>query len=307
IDGVSSPRCDYATVVGTLEFAPGESTRTIHIPLVDDAFSEGTETFTITLLDPAGASLGATSSATIAITDNDATPATGNPSDGVAFFVRQHYIDFLGREPEPAGFAAWQNILNNCAAGDTGCDRVAVSSAFFRSPEFQDRGYSVFRFYSATLGRNPSYSEFMPDLAKVSGYLSDAQLETNKVTFVQEFMARTEFADRYGSLSNESFVNALLQTAGLPNHPLRGAWIDLLNNGTATRAQVLRALVESKEVYDRFYNQAFVVMQYFGYLRRDPDIHYLEWIDTMNQNGGDYRTMVNGFVNSVEYRNRFSQ
>ena len=72
-----------------------------------------------------------------------------------------------------------------------------------------------------------------------------------------------------------------------------------------TRAQVLRALAESAEVYQKFYNQSFVVMQYFGYLRRDPDILYLEWIKTMNQNGGDYRTMINGFMNSSEYFLRF--
>lgn len=104
---------------------------------------------------------------------------------------------------------------------------------------------------------------------------------------------------------NAAYVNAPLQTAGLPNHPLRQPWIDVLNNGTATRAQVLRAFTESLEVYQKFYNESFVVMQYFGYLRRDPDILYLQWIDTMNKNGGDYRAMINGFMNSSEYYLRF--
>lgn len=72
-----------------------------------------------------------------------------------------------------------------------------------------------------------------------------------------------------------------------------------------TRGQVLRALIESTEVQQKYYNEAFVVMQYFGYLRRDPDILYLQWIQTLNQNGGDYRTMINGFLNSLEYRRRF--
>ena len=65
-------------------------------------------------------------------------------------------------------------------------------------------------------------------------------------------------------------------------------------------------VAESQEVGSKFYNKAFVAMQYFGYLRRDPDILYLNWIDTLNQTG-DYRTMVNGFVNSIEYRQRFNQ
>jgi hypothetical protein len=140
----------------------------------------------------------------------------------------------------------------------------------------------------------------------VSGFLSPEQLEANKVAFVQEFMARTEFRNKYDQLSTPTaYVDGLLQTAGLQNHPLRDTWITLLTNGTATRAEVLRALAESLEVYNKFYNESFVVMQYFGYLRRDPDSLYLEWIQMMNSNGGDYRVMINGFVNSSEYFLRF--
>ena len=71
------------------------------------------------------------------------------------------------------------------------------------------------------------------------------------------------------------------------------------------RRALLRAFTESREVYDRFYNQVFVVMQYFGYLRRDPDASYLDWIRIMNSNGGDYRGMISGFMNSNEYVLRF--
>jgi Domain of unknown function (DUF4214) len=253
-----------------------------------------------------GASLGPTSNATVNITDNDAQTG-GTPIVDSTFFVRQQYIDFLGREPDAAGLAGWLDVLNNCGTKyPTPCDRIEVSAGFFRSPEFQSRGYFIFRFYPVALGRNPSYAEFMPDLAKVSGFLSDAQLEANKVAFVQEFMARTEFRKKYDSLTTPtSYVDGLLQTAGLPNHPSRLTWIASLTNGTATRAEVLRALVESTDVYNKFYNQSFVVMQYFGYLRRDPDILYLNWIQTMNTNGGDYRTMINGFMNSSEYFLRF--
>ena len=67
----------------------------------------------------------------------------------------------------------------------------------------------------------------------------------------------------------------------------------------------MRQLVESSEVFNKYFNEAFVIMQYFGYLRRSADISYLQWIQTMNSNGGDYRTMINGFLNSAEYRQRF--
>jgi hypothetical protein len=86
----------------------------------------------------------------------------------------------------------------------------------------------------------------------------------------------------------------------------RDALVLALQNGQKTRAEILRMVAESQEVGSKFYNKAFVVMQYFGYLRRDPDILYLNWIDTLNQTG-DYRTMVNGFLNSIEYRQRFNQ
>jgi hypothetical protein len=46
------------------------------------------------------------------------------------------------------------------------------------------------------------------------------------------------------------------------------------------------------------------VMEYFGYLRRQPDAFYLDWIIVLDQSN-DPRGMVTGFVNSLEYRNRF--
>jgi hypothetical protein len=87
----------------------------------------------------------------------------------------------------------------------------------------------------------------------------------------------------------------------------RQALVDGLNAGTLTRAQVLRQIAESGEVYQKYYNQAFVVMEYFGYLRRDPDALYPNWIQVLDANPADSRHMVEGFVNSTEYRNRFLQ
>jgi hypothetical protein len=305
ITGIASARCDYTVSVGKLSFAAGEQSKTVNISIVDDSYAEGTETFTFALSNPTGGGLGANGTATVTITDNEVANGV-NPIDGVDFFIRQHYLDFLSREPDSVGFQGWRNTLNNCPAGNTTCDRIEVSSGFYRSEEFQKRGYFIDRFYSAALGRIPLYSEFIPDFSQVSGFLSLEQLEERKAAYVSEFMARTELKNRYDSLTAPAaYVDALLQTAGLPNHPTRGAWIAGLTNGTMTRAQVLRQLVESSEVYQKFFNEAFVVMQYFGYLRRDPDIKYLEWIQTLNQNGGNYRMMIDGFLNSNEYRKRF--
>jgi uncharacterized repeat protein (TIGR01451 family) len=312
VNGIASSRCDYATTIGTLRFAAGENSKTIFIPVVDDAWTEGTETFTLTLNSPSGATMGANASAVITLSDNDANSNGSNPVDQTPFFVRQQYVDFLGREPDSIGLQGWQNVLNNCPpsgkdANGNFCDRVEVSAGFFRSKEFQERGYFIYKFYSA-VGRIPLYPEFMPDLAKVSGFLSDQQLEANKDAFVQEFMARPDYQNKYGSITDPTaYVNALLSTVGLPNHPSRVGWIAGLTNNTLTKAKVFRELTESSEMQTRYYTEAFVIMQYFGYLRRSADASYLAWIDIMNQNPANYRGMIDGFLNSDEYRKRFGK
>ncbi|HSP61382.1 MAG TPA: hypothetical protein VLQ90_00210 [Pyrinomonadaceae bacterium] len=236
------------------------------------------------------------------ITDNDSSNST-NPIDNTNFFVREQYLDFLGREPDPPGFAGWTSTINNCTADTTQCDRIHVSQLFFQSEEFQSRGYFVYRFYPAAFGRKPDYSEFVPDQASVSGFLDANQLEAAKVTFIAAFMARTAFANTYNGLNNTQYVDALLNTAGVTLSS-RQSMIDGLNNSTMTRAAVLRQIVESTEVATKYNHQAYAVMEYFGYLRRQPDAFYLAWIDVLD-GSNDPRGMVTGFVNSAEYRNRF--
>ena len=251
---------------------------------------------------------GATASSKSIIFTVDAS--TSNPIDQTDFFVYQHYRDFLNREPEEPFFSDWQNILNNCPVGSTACDRVEVSSAFFRSPEFRERGYFTYRFYAVSLGRKPDFAEFMPDMARVSGFLTEAEKEQAKQAFVAEFMTRPQFANIYDGLSNNDYVQRLFDTAGVTQVTVSGAVHTAATMQQAmavgkSRAQVLREIVESPEIDAKFYTQAFVVMQYFGYLRRDPDSLYLDWIETMNSNPSNYRQMVHGFVNSIEYRSRF--
>ena len=307
VTGMASQRCDYAISVGTLRFAAGESSKIIFIPIVNDVWVEGPETFNINLSNPTGGSLGTQASATITINDDD-NGIQPNPIIDNAFFVRQLYIDFLGREPDPIGYPSWQSLLNNCPqsgkdANGQSCDRIAVALGFIQSAEFIDRAYFIFRFYTAALGRNPNYNEFIPDMARLSGFLNDAELEANKSAFVDQFMSRQEFKNLYDATLNDptGYVDKLLKTAGLPNHPTRSAWIAGLSNNTLTRQQVLRQLVESAEVQTKFFNQAFVVMQYFSFLRRDPDADYQFWIDKLNASGNDYRLIIDGFIRSNEY------
>ncbi|HVS82617.1 MAG TPA: M12 family metallo-peptidase [Pyrinomonadaceae bacterium] len=307
-NSIASSRCDYATTIGTLQFAAGETSKSFSVAIVDDSYAEGSEEFTVSLNNPVGAMLGAQSSATVTINDNETTNGP-NPIDNTNFFVRQHYIDFLGREPDPGGFAGWTSTINNCSGDTTQCDRIHVSQLFFQSEEFQSRGYFIYRFYPVAFGRKPDYAEFVTDLARVSGFLDANQLEAAKVQFIADFMARTAFSSAYNfpntPTGNQQYVDALLNTAAvtLPA-ATRQALINGLNNATMTRAQVLRQIVESSEVSTKYNHQAYAVMEYFGYLRRQPDAFYLAWIQVLDQSN-DPRGMVTGFVNSAEYRQRF--
>ena len=76
------------------------------------------------------------------------------------------------------------------------------------------------------------------------------------------------------------------------------------SDNSLSRGQALRQIVDSPEVQTKYFNQAYAVMEYFGYLRREPDSFYLDWIQVLNSTG-DARGMVTGFVNSIEYRQRF--
>jgi hypothetical protein len=144
----------------------------------------------------------------------------------------------------------------------------------------------------------------MPDLRRVSGFQDNAQLEASRAALADAWMLRADFRQKYDAITDPgAYVRALESTAGV-TVANESALIADLAAGRKTRAQVLRAIVESSEVYQKYFTQSFVVMQYFGYLRRDPDALYVDWIKTLNETG-DYRRMINGFVNSTEYRNRF--
>jgi hypothetical protein len=328
--GVAFARCDYATTYDTLFFAPGERQKSFTIPLVDDRHDEPEETIELRLSDPVGVALGARSVVRLTITDNDA-PDEANPLDAHAFFVRQHYLDFLSREPEMSGITAWTNVLDNCPdpantnadSPSARCDRNLVSSSFFRSQEFELKGYFVYRFYRVAFNRRPQYSEFIPDMRRVTGQTAD-EVYAKRRAFGEAWMQRKEFADMYGAMGNAGFVDALLGRYNLtainttdPANPDGTAMVQLTRDDLVaaldaqpqrlTRAQTVRAIVQSREVDAMEYNGAFVAMQYYGYLRRTPEQSgYEAWLQVINRGDG-YRVMVNGFMNSLEYRLRFGR
>jgi TolB protein len=302
--GSASERSDFSTAIGTLRFAAGETSRSFTISITDDAFAETDETINLTLGNATGASVSPLGNTTLTIRDNDAATAQANPIDGAEFFVRQHYLDFLNREPETEGFNSWVNLLRNCPAGDTRCDRIEVSAAFFRSQEYQLKGYFVIRLYAASFGRFPTYREFIRDTQRING-ATPQEVFANLTAYTNEFVARAEFREIYDPLSNAAYVDRILQTANI-TLPNRAQLVNDLNAGTKTRAQVLREIVDSAAYFAKEYNFGFVASQYYGYLRREPDIGgFTNWLNYLNAHPNDYRTMVHGFVNSIEYRSRF--
>jgi uncharacterized protein (TIGR03118 family) len=306
--GHASQKSDYEIAVGTLTFAPGETSKTFRVLLVDDRFDEQDETIYLALSNPTGAGLGlgSVNQTVLTITDNDTGVSAVNPIDETAFFVRQHYLDFLGREPDAGGFNAWINVIANCAVGNPACDRVTVSRSFFESPEYQSRGYFIIRTYIAAYRRNPLYGEFIGDLGRLNGATPE---ESNalRAGFTADFATRNEFLVTLGANTNAQYVDQLIANTGVA-FANRDALVASLDTNTKTRAQVLQEIVDSPQFFFNAptFSRAYVLSQYFGYLRRNPDTAgYNMWIDYLMANPGDFRTMVNGFVNSVEYRQRF--
>jgi len=256
------------------------------------------------------------------------------------FFIQQQYIDFLRRFPEADGLKFYVDILNGCALSDVECikyTRGALSANFFRSPEFQKKGSLVMYLYMISFGQRavsvaelgdntkierPHYAEFMTDVAAITDPADrNGPDPTKKAAFLVAWVQRPEFVSLYpAGLTNAQFALGLANTAGVTLSAATQSAVA----AAATRAEILRIIAESPEVNARFYQQAFVTMEYFGYLRRDPeDCHNsANWFGTGDPNACGYifhnnrfqlianpdlleNTIVRGFIESPEYRQRF--
>ncbi|MFN2532130.1 MAG: TIGR03118 family protein [Pyrinomonadaceae bacterium] len=247
--GHASQKSDYEIAEGTLTFAPGETSKTFRILIVDDTFVEGDEEINLALSNPTGTGvgLGSPNIAVITILDNDVVAPTANPVDDATFFVRQQYLDFLNREPDAAGLAFWVNEIASCGS-NTQCiesKRVNVSAAFFLSIEFQKTGLLAYLTHRAAFGPNASggspapvlYGNFERDTQALQrGFVfgapgADAVLEANTVAYFNQFVTRPEFVSKYPStLTNAQYVDALLAAANLSPSELRLFVVNLTND-----------------------------------------------------------------------------
>ncbi len=344
-DGTASRQKDYEQAGGTLVFAPSEASKSFTVFVPDDAFAEGPETVTLTLSNPTGTTLGTNTTATLTINSNDSvnglSPVRAQ-SFNTAFFVRQQYLDFLNREPDASGFNFWQNQLTNCSnppPADLMVCRVNVSAAFFQSIEFQNTGFFAYRAYKAAYGDATSpnvpgtvpvirLNEFLPDTQRIGQGLIvgapgwEQALAANKQAYALEFVLRPRFLTAFPlTMTSAQFVDQLVSRAGITlTAGERDALIAQLNSTAdvaAARAAVLSAVAENAQLRatgTTEFRRAFVLMQYYGYLRRDPDTGpntdfsgWNFWLGKLNEFNGNFiqAEMVKAFLESTEYIDRF--
>lgn len=326
---------DYSFAGGTLHFLPGETTKTFPIFITNDAFDEPEESFTVQFSNPVRTSVLALQNTllSIQIQDDDPAGVTTNPSDTPSSFVTQHYQDFLSRAPDAAGLNFWTNQITSCGS-DAPCievKRINVSAAFFLSIEFQETGYFAYRLYKAAYGNGQdspvpamSIQEFFTDSQEIGrgvvvGTPGDAELiEARKQALVSEFVTRARFKTALPpELTPAQFVDKLNSNiGGLLTQAERDQLVGQLaaNNTAAGRASVLRTVVEHPGLRNAEFRKAFVLMQYLGYMRRNPNaapdtnfdgFHF--WLNKLNQFNGNFvqAEMVKAFIISTEYRQRF--
>lgn len=326
--GIASARCDYKNTVGNLHFSAGQTLGTFSVPIIDDSYAEGgSESFIVALSNASGSGVVLSSPSTVIVTINDNETVNGaNPIDQAAFFVRQHYLDFLNREPDPNGFDFWTHQITDCGS-DAQCTeirRINVSAAFFLSIEFQESGNFIYRIYRGALGRQPSYAEFISDQTKIS---TVDGVTPDKFPLALDFVGRPEFTNKYPSNLGfgSPFIDALLQTVkDQSNVDLSYLRNDLIQaadqcgvSGPSPefcRAYLIRWVVDEPAFRQGPFNESFVLMEYFGYLRRNPNdppdtdfSGYDFWLNKLNQFNGNFinAEMVKAFIVSGEYRQRF--
>ena len=255
--------------------------------------------------------------------------------DDTDFFVQQHYVDFLSRFPDQAGNAFWQEQISQCG-GNPQCIQVArvnVSAAFFLSIEFQNTGYYVYRMYRAAYGDiNPPEvpvpvrrEEFMADTRRIGEGVVvgvgnwEAQLNANKAAWAREFVSTGRFRSNYpAGMSPADFVSKLQASSGVTLTAEERAQIEAdlapAPGDAERRATALRRVAEGGALTRAEFNKAFVLMQYFGYLKRNPNdlpdkdySGFQFWLNQLERHNGNYVTaeLVKAFIQSLEYRARF--
>jgi len=311
--------------------------------IVDDRLGEGAEAFNLTLSNPIGCAISSPTVVVVTIHSNEVINGPNPVKDAnfnSDFFVRQHYLDFFNREADASGLAFWKNQIDECT--QQACRevrRINVSAAFFLSIEFQETGYTVYKANQAAYdsGQFLKLRDFLKDTQEIGrGVIigqpgAEALLEANKQRFFDEFVRRSTFlapgafpitmtaAQFVDRLNERTYDPRVLGSPGALTPAERDALVAQLSpdpTSPTLRAQVLRSVTQNALFHMRQSNKAFVLMQYFGYLRRNPNdapeanrdfAGYNFWLNKLNQFNGNFvnAEMVKAFILSGEYQQRF--
>jgi Tol biopolymer transport system component len=317
-DGTANDRSDYSPVFGTLFFAENETTRQIVIPLINNGYatsqSGAQRTINLVIGNAVGGAIMMPNMATINITNNIGTPSQVNPVDDARFFVRQQYLDFLGREPTQAELDSGSSPIAQCST-DQSCirtRRLDLSTSLFADQEFSAKGFFIFRIYKAAFGLAPAYAQYLPDRINLG-----PGTDTDKQLFSRAVVATPEFIVKYPvTLDGPAFVDRLLanvqQSSSLNLSSRRLELISDYNLAPTPddgRANVLLKLINYSEYTQAEFQNGLVSSAYFGYLRRDPTLE--EYSTTLNMLNGmpsgaaTYRLLACSLISSAEYQQRF--
>ncbi|HSB29480.1 MAG TPA: hypothetical protein VLE19_16555, partial [Pyrinomonadaceae bacterium] len=203
--------------------------------------------------------------------------------------------------------------------------------AFFLSIEFQETGYLVYRFYRSAFGNVTGtpvpvrLNDFLRDTQQIGQGVRvgignwEEQLEANKQAYALQFVQRQDFMLAYpNTLTPTELVTRLNTNTGGALSPAEQVTLAGLLGQTpedfGKRAALLRAVAEDQTLRAAEVNRAFVLMQYFGYMRRDPDaapdgdfVGFNFWLSKLDSFNGNFvnAEMVRAFLSSTEYRQRF--
>lgn len=241
--------------------------------------------------------------------------ASPNPADDARFFIGQHYRDFFGREPDQYGLDERADKIARCGL-DSECvrtRRMDASAAFLIGTEFQETGFFIYRLYKSALGRRPTLAEFDSDKRQIAGYGAD--LQAGRRAFARAFVLRPEFLQKYWISQNaDQFVSLLLEevldVSAVDLSSERTTLAALYDGTGARRAEIIQRIADNPSFARSEYSRAFVLMQYFGYLRREPDEEgYNFWLNSLNTRMSTdptaHRALVCAFITSAEFQSRF--
>ncbi len=240
--------------------------------------------------------------------------AIANPVDDSRFFVNQQFTDMTGRA---ADLSALDKLTTQLAVCGSRADclraaRLDISTNLLVN-ELSSNALFLSGVYSSALGRRPRLGEFESDRAALVNDAEDQ--ERSRLAFANAFVQRQEFKRKYpATMKSGEFVDALISTvehaSGVDLAAERDALIAVVDDPNAGRAAVLARLATNPAVADAQYNQAFVLLQYFAFFRRDPDEgSYTSLVNTLKnkplRDTSAARSMVCSFMNSEEFQLRF--